>query len=116
MKLVRTFTMAMLLGATAVTVFAQRQAVAQAAVKTTPATGSAALSWSDGVILKLYPKEQKILLKHGPIPSIGMGPMTMEYELANPKLLRTIKAGDKVRFTADQVKDQYVVTHIELAK
>jgi Cu/Ag efflux protein CusF len=67
-------------------------------------------------VLKVYLKEKTLLLKHGPIPSIGMGPMTMEYGVASPRMLSAIKPGDKVRFMADQVKDQYVVTHIEVIK
>ncbi|MES2878660.1 MAG: copper-binding protein [Pseudomonadota bacterium] len=94
---------------------AQAQAPASVAVKANTAS-AAADAMANGEVLKVYPKERTLLLKHGPIPSIGMGPMTMEYGVKSPKMLSTIKPGDKIRFTADQVKDQYVVTHIEVVK
>jgi Cu/Ag efflux protein CusF len=42
--------------------------------------------------------------------------MTMEYGVTDTKALAAIKAGDKVQFLADQVKGEYVVTKIEVAK
>lgn len=38
-----------------------------------------------------------LLIKHGPVPSAGMGPMTMEF-LAPKALPPGLKAGDRVRF------------------
>jgi Cu(I)/Ag(I) efflux system membrane fusion protein len=38
-----------------------------------------------------------LLIKHGPVPSAGMGSMTMEF-LAPKALPPGLKAGDRVRF------------------
>lgn len=66
--------------------------------------------------MKVYLKEGKIVLKHGPIPSLRMSPMTMDYGVSDPKMLALVKPGAKVRFMVVLVDDEYTVTHIELAK
>lgn len=97
-------------------VYAQAQPSAQKAVHPATTASPAATPLTSAEVLKVYPKEKKILLKHGPIPNIGMGAMTMEFGVIEAKMLNSLKAGDKVRFAADQLKGQYVVTHIEIAK
>ncbi|MFC5522127.1 copper-binding protein [Polaromonas jejuensis] len=116
MKLVRIIA-SLTLAATAIaTGYAQAQPSGQAGVKPVTAAPAMAASLTNAEVLKVYPKEKRVLLKHGPIPNIGMGAMTMEFALLDPKMLSSVKPGDKVRFAADQVKGEYVVTHIELAK
>jgi len=56
---------------------------------------------------------KKITLKHGDIPNLDMGPMTMVFQVADPALLDQVKAGDTVRFTADKIKGAYTVLTIE---
>jgi Cu(I)/Ag(I) efflux system protein CusF len=97
-------------------VHAQAQPSAQKAVNPATTASPAATPLTSAEVLKVYVKEKKVLLKHGPIPNIGMGAMTMEFGLTDPKMLNSVKAGDKVRFAADQVKGEYVVTHIEMVK
>jgi Cu/Ag efflux protein CusF len=58
----------------------------------------------------------KITLRHGEIKNLEMPPMTMVFQVPNPGLLGGIKAGDKVRFTADKVNGAYTVLTLELAK
>jgi len=98
------------------TLLAQTQPAAQAAVKASSAPSAAAQELATGEVLKVYLKEKKIVLKHGPIPSLGMSSMTMDYGVADPKMLALAKPGAKVRFMVVQVDDEYTVTHIELAK
>lgn len=95
---------------------AQTQATGQAAMKTAPASAATSLAFTNGEVINVYPKEKKVLLKHGEIVNIGMGAMTMEFTLTDPKMLGAIKRGDKVRFTADRAKGAYVVTRIEVVK
>ena len=71
---------------------------------------------TDGEVRKVDKAAGKITLKHGPIPNIEMPPMTMVFNAAEPAMLDRVKAGDKVRFTADKVGGQYTVTRIEPAK
>ena len=42
--------------------------------------------------------------------------MTMVYHVKDPTLLTTVKAGDKVKFDADHVNGQYIVTKIQKAQ
>jgi Cu/Ag efflux protein CusF len=71
----------------------------------------------EGQVIKVDPSAGKITIKHGPAPMLGMDEgMTMVYRAQDPKLLGTVKAGDRIRFGAGQVNGQYTVTHIEKAK
>ena len=73
-------------------------------------------SLASAEVLAVYPKEKRVLLKHGPIESLGMSDMTMEFGVANPRLLASFKRGKKIRFSAVRVKDDYVVTHVEAVR
>ena len=81
-----------------------------------PSAKSAPAAMSEGEVRKVDKAAGKITLKHGRVPSIDMPPMTMVFVSADPAMLDRVKAGDKVRFTADKVGDVYRVTRIEPAK
>ena len=40
----------------------------------------------------------------------------MVYRAQDPAMLKTVKAGDKIKFGADQVNGEYTVTTIEKSK
>ena len=77
---------------------------------------SPAKSPSDGEVRKVDKAAGKITIRHGEIPNIGMGPMTMVFGVSSPALLDKVAAGDKVKFRAEEIKGDYVVTTIEKAK
>ena len=77
------------------------------------ATASAAVPTSDGEVRK---QQGKVTLKHGPISNLDMPAMTMVFKVADPKMLDSLKEGDKVKFAADKVNGAYTVTAIETAK
>jgi Cu/Ag efflux protein CusF len=58
---------------------------------------------------------RKITLKHGEIKSLAMPPMTMVFQVSDPAMLDTVKAGDTVRFKAIERSGTYVVTALERA-
>jgi Cu(I)/Ag(I) efflux system periplasmic protein CusF len=71
----------------------------------------------DGQVIKVDPSAGKITIKHGPAPKLGMDEgMTMIYRAQDPRLLDAVKAGDRIRFGADQINGQYTVTTIQKAK
>jgi len=115
MNLSRAATFLALLVCLTSSILAQTQNSGQPATKSTNVSAeSKALTSAE--VVKVYPKEKRILLKHGPIPNLGMSAMTMEFGVKNSTMLNSLKPGDKVKFTAEMVKEDYVVTFIELAK
>ena len=71
---------------------------------------------ADGVVRRIDLSNGKITLKHGPIASIDMPPMTMVYAVKPPTLLNQVKVGDKVKFQAEEVSGNYIVTAIEVVR
>lgn len=59
---------------------------------------------------------QKVTLRHGPIPNLGMGDMQMVFRVRDPRMLDDLKPGDRIRFKADKVGGQYTVTELEIAR
>ncbi len=72
----------------------------QASVATPP---SAALA--EGEVRALDRAAGTVVIKHGPLKTLNMGPMTMEFVAKDPALLAKVKVGDKVRFTPAEGKD-----------
>lgn len=81
-----------------------------------PAASAAAAPSSDGEVRKVDKEQGKVTLKHGPIANLDMPGMTMVFKVADPKMLDTIKEGDKVKFSADRVNGAVTVTAIQPAK
>jgi len=71
---------------------------------------------ADGVIRKVDKDAGKLTIKHGPIPSMDMPPMTMVYRVKDPAMLDQVKPGDAVKFSMEQIGGQYTVTRIGAAK
>jgi Cu(I)/Ag(I) efflux system protein CusF len=68
---------------------------------------------ADGEIRKVDKEAKKLTIRHGPIPSLDMPPMTMVFQVKDPALLEQVKAGDKVKFEAEKTGGAYIVTRIE---
>ena len=92
------------------------RAAATFAAAALAAVALAAAPLADGEVRKVDAKAKTITLKHGPIPSVDMGPMTMTFPVRDPALLAKVKAGDKVKFGAEKVGGEIVVTALEPAK
>jgi len=71
---------------------------------------------SDGEVRKVDKTAEKITIRHGEIPNIQMGPMTMVFGVKTPALLDKVAAGDKVKFRVEEIKGDFVVTMIEKVK
>lgn len=70
-----------------------------------------------GKVEKVDQAAGKITIEHQPIPNLNMDePMTMVFKAQDPAMLKAVKAGDKVQFTADRVNGQITVTSIKKAK
>ena len=67
----------------------------------------------EGKIVAVVPQTQEIVLEHEEIKGF-MDAMTMGYKVSPTSLLKTVKAGDTVRFTIDT--DKRAITKIENLK
>jgi Cu/Ag efflux protein CusF len=72
---------------------------------------------TDGQVMKIDPSAGKITIRHGPMKKFDMDDgMTMVYRVQDPAILTAVKAGDKVKFDADNINGQFVVTKIQKGK
>ena len=58
----------------------------------------------------------KVTLDQAAIPGLDMPAMTMVYKAQDPKMLKSVKAGDKVKFNIEKINGQLTVTKIDKAK
>ncbi len=71
---------------------------------------------TEGEIRKVDMDNKKITIKHGEIKNLDMPGMTMVFQVKDDAMLNRVKAGDKVRFTAEKMGGAMVVTDIQAAK
>ena len=64
-------------------------------------------------VRKVDPARKTITLKHGEIKNLEMGAMTMAFQVRDPKLLASVRAGDKVQFAAVNEDGNYIVTQLK---
>jgi Cu(I)/Ag(I) efflux system protein CusF len=71
----------------------------------------------DGQVTKVDQSAGDITIKHGPIKKLDMDQgMTMVFHAKDPTLIKNVKAGDKIKFDAEDVNGQLTVTKIEKGK
>lgn len=80
----------------------------------------AAAAWAqpamtNGEVTKLDKPGGRVTLKHGEIKNLDMPPMTMVFQVKDAALLEKLKAGDKIRFVAENTPSGLVVTDIRPA-
>jgi Cu(I)/Ag(I) efflux system periplasmic protein CusF len=71
---------------------------------------------TDAEVRKIDVESKKITLKHAEIKNLDMPGMTMVFKVQDPKQLGQLKVGDKIKFKAEKVNGDYVVTDIQMAK
>ena len=81
-----------------------------------PKMDTMGMEMSGGEVKKIDKATQKITLKHGPIKNLDMPGMTMVFKVVDASLLDKVKAGDQVKFTAEDQGGALVVTAIEAVK
>lgn len=69
-----------------------------------------------GTVTKVDAAADKISIDHQKIPNLDMDAMTMVFRAGDKAMLKQVKAGDKVQFTADRVNGQITVTKIQKSK
>ena len=91
-------------------------ALLAAAALLLPLSLFAADKLSEGTVKKIDTATQRVMLAHGPIANIGMGPMTMMFKVKDPAMLKALKDGDKVRFRVEEIGGDYTIVQIEAKK
>lgn len=79
-----------------------------------PLQASESAPLSQGEVRKVDAATHKVTLRHGPIASIGMPPMTMVFEVQPASLLDGVEVGDRVHFQARQEGNRYIVTELQV--
>jgi Cu(I)/Ag(I) efflux system periplasmic protein CusF len=86
-------------------------------VASLPGAALAQAEMTTGQVTKIDASAGKITIKHGPIKKFDMEDgMTMVFRAQDPAMLKTVKAGDKIKFEADKVNGQFTVIKMEKAK
>jgi membrane fusion protein, copper/silver efflux system len=80
------------------------------ATPATPAVTAVPLNQAVGKIESL--KGDEITVSHGPVQSLGWGPMTMPFKLARPDMAATLKPGDRVSFEFREGDEGYVIEQL----
>jgi Cu/Ag efflux protein CusF len=71
----------------------------------------------DGTVTKIDAPAGKMTIRHGPMKKFDMDDgMTMVFRVADPAMLKAVKAGDKIKFEADRVNGQFTVMRIQKAR
>jgi Cu/Ag efflux protein CusF len=71
---------------------------------------------AEGEVRKVDKDAKKLTIRHGPIESIGMPPMTMVFQVKDPAVLDKVKVGDKIKFAAENVGGAFIVNQLEVVK
>ncbi|WP_046847913.1 copper-binding protein [Hyphomicrobium sp. GJ21] len=74
---------------------------------------AADLPMINGEVKKVDESAGKVTIKHDAITNLDMGAMTMVFKANDPSLLKSVKPGDKIKFSADKVNGQITVMAIE---
>ena len=96
--------------------WAQAPAADSHAAHHTAAANAQQADLSEGEVTRVDAAALKVTLRHGELKNLNMPPMTMVFRVQDAALLAPLKAGDKVRFRAEQVKGAYYATRIEKAQ
>jgi Cu/Ag efflux protein CusF len=94
-------------------VASQQAAVQTAQAPAQPQPSQPAGPLVPGRVEKVDSAAGKITIEHGPIPNLDMEAMTMVFRAGDPAMLKQVKRGDRVRFTAERVNGQITVTKIQ---
>ena len=98
-----------------IVLFAQLVAAQTPPVATTE-SAIASSDMAEGEVRKIDKETKKITLKHGVIKSLDMPAMTMVFGVKDAAMLDNLKAGDKVKFKAQQTGSAITVTEIQSVK
>jgi Cu/Ag efflux protein CusF len=80
------------------------------------AEASKSLPMINGQVKKIDESAGKLTIKHDAITNLDMGAMTMVFKANDPAMLKTVRPGEKIKFSAGKVNGQLTVMKVEEAK
>jgi Cu(I)/Ag(I) efflux system periplasmic protein CusF len=95
-----------------------RATLLAASIAIAPVIALAQANLVAGEVKKIDEAAGKVTLKHGPIKNLNMDDeeMTMVFRVADPAMLKQVKAGDKVQFEVERQTGGLTVTKLQKAK
>lgn len=69
---------------------------------------------ANGTVNSVDKSSRTLNISHGPIKTMGMGAMTMDFKVADPSMLSEVKPGQKINFvvTTDR-KGRFVILDMQ---
>ena len=101
--------------ASASAIAAEQQHMSREAMQAMTKDAGQAVQWSDGVVTKVDQKKSQITLKPAAVANV-MPAMTMSYHVVPTASLKSMHAGEMVRFVLVKDNEAYVLTHIEVLR
>ena len=87
---------------------------AQSSPSSAPAAAAASVL-TEAEVRRIDAANNRITLRHGPIPNLEMPPMTMQFQVRDAVLLQGLQEGSRIRFAAERINGQYTVTVVQPA-
>lgn len=116
MNVMSKFAFAITMAAAAASASAQEHAHGDHAHAAHAAPAAAAeLSVVDGEVKKIDKETGKITVRHGEIANLNMAAMTMVFRTRDAAMLDAVKAGDKIKFSADRVNGAVTIVQLQKA-
>ena len=81
-----------------------------------PASSGTKDDLTSGEIRRVDKVNKGLVIRHEDIKNLQMPAMTMPFRVKQPQMLSGLKDGDKIRFRAEQIGADLVVTEIHVSK
>ena len=66
----------------------------------------------EGKVIAIEAKTDKLTIAHEAIPNMDVGATTMVFKAANANMIKKIKMGEKVRFSAVRMNGEATITNL----
>jgi hypothetical protein len=71
---------------------------------------------TEGEVRKVNRKAGTITIKHGRIANLDMPGMSMAFHAKDKAMLSQVKAGDRIRFVADKMGDEFAIVKLDVVR
>lgn len=103
----------LLLSIVALLIIVSNVVLAQGAPSAHRAKAAPTMPLVEGKVVSVDAAQNLLVLDHGDIPNLAMGPMTMGFAVADKAFFKGLKPGDRVRFQAEMRNGEATVTELK---